>query len=142
MKKNLVILANSDKHSGRCIAGREIFEVSEQCRFGGWIRPVSPTGPLGFFDRRLTNGDDPQLLDIVKVRLLKHEPKPGQPENYLIAKDYEWRKVGRIKPKQLRGLVEKPSSLWVMSEINLDYVTAESIVKEPPSQSLYLYTGS
>jgi hypothetical protein len=35
--KRIVCLANSVKHGGLCIAGREVMEHG----FGGWIRPVS-----------------------------------------------------------------------------------------------------
>ena len=60
--KTFVCFANSRKHSGRCVAGKEWLDG----RPGEWVRVVSDwlTHELSATDRRYENGDDPQLLDV------------------------------------------------------------------------------
>lgn len=137
MSKTIVVLANSKKPSGRCIAGRAVIKRKGQLQFGGWIRPVSSMGGIRLTDSKFEEGGQPQLLDIVRVPITKHDPKKEQPENYLIDPQYYWEKKGRLSPTKLVELVEEPDTLWLRDALHSDYVTAESIVEKPPDQSLY-----
>ncbi|OGA65441.1 MAG: hypothetical protein A3G81_12465 [Betaproteobacteria bacterium RIFCSPLOWO2_12_FULL_65_14] len=108
--KRIVCLANSRKLSGRCVAGR----LYEGKRVGDWLRPVSArvTEEVDFSERRYENGDDPALLDIVDVPLLRPKPKGHQQENWLLDPTAYWKRVGRLEAKYLAALVENPARLW------------------------------
>lgn len=76
----ILCLANSIKHGGRCIAGLRTDGK-------GWIRPVSPRdeGGLTLDEYRLSNHENPQILDILDIEFFSPNPKPHQPENWLIS---------------------------------------------------------
>lgn len=42
--KTILVMANSIKKDGRCVAGLEITPV-DQYNLGNWIRPIDPTQP-------------------------------------------------------------------------------------------------
>jgi hypothetical protein len=108
--KRIVCLANSRKHSGRCIAGKEVLDGA----YGGWIRPVSarPSAELSEEERRYSDGDDPQVLDIVGIPMLAPAPLLHQTENHMIDADYYWTKISRLPWTGLRQLVDEPETLW------------------------------
>ncbi len=134
VNKQIVVLANSYKPGGTCIAGREVSFTGDQLNFGNWIRPVSSQGGISPSDSCLNGGNQPQLLDIVEIPVIKHQPVTGQPENYLIDSETSWKKIGAIHPQQLAYLVESPSNLWGRGS----YAASSSIRQNAPSQSLYL----
>ncbi len=138
MVKTIVVLANSRKHTGRCIAGRTVSLINDQLKFGDWIRPVSSEGEIKAADSKLKDGGQPQLLDIIQIPVIEHCPIQGQPENYLVDPQYPWKKIDQLPLMQLGELVEQPTTLWLEDVFHTDYVTAQAIVEDPPSQSLYL----
>jgi hypothetical protein len=71
-RKTIICLANSRKLTGRCVAGKEIIDN----KIGAWIRPVSarPTGELSEEERRFPRGQDPKLLDVIKVPMIGARP--------------------------------------------------------------------
>ena len=75
----MVCLANSRKYQERCIAG---IRVDGQ----GWIRPVASTEHGSLFPKhyRLKETGEPHLLDVIRVGCVRPDPKPHQPENWLI----------------------------------------------------------
>jgi hypothetical protein len=84
--RDIVILANSRRHDGRCIAGKDLAT-------GEWIRPISIFGkgrkdPEAFYDSDLNkligDPDGPKLLDCVKIGLSSACRTNCQPENYSI----------------------------------------------------------
>lgn len=111
-RKTIVCLANSRKHQGRCIAGKELVED----RLESWIRPISdrPLAELRRSERCYWLGREPRLLDVLSVTL--DRPGPGahafQAENHLIAANPRVRKRGRWKWKSLTPFLDRPSSLW------------------------------
>ena len=108
--KRLVLLANSRKHSGRCIAGKELLGSG----YGPWVRPISerPSAEVSLHERSYENGKEPQILDIVEVPLLKASPSLHQTENHLIDSGLCWLKKGELKWTDLDQLIDHPNSLW------------------------------
>ncbi|MBK1645218.1 hypothetical protein CKO25_11310 [Thiocapsa imhoffii] len=109
--QTLVILANSCKHNGRCLAGKRLTNG----HVGGWVRPVSaqPTGALTLTDQTLTDGTTPALLDLVKVPLRHPAPCDFQSENHLIHPQRDWTRVGRLNAAGLSHLVDPDATLWI-----------------------------
>jgi hypothetical protein len=91
--KTIICLANSRKMAGRCVAGKEMVGRG----IGGWIRPVSAraAGELSEDDRRFENGQDPGILDVIRVPMIEPRPHGYQSENHLIDERYYWAKEGK-----------------------------------------------
>ena len=108
--KRIVVLANSRKHSERCVAGKEILPNG----YGGWIRPVSARHGHGIDDRDSTyaDGNALQVLDVVDVPLVGPRPYACHTENCLISDPDYWVKVGAFDWGQARALAENPPTLW------------------------------
>lgn len=89
----IIVLANSKKLGGRCIAG-----IST--RSGRWVRPVSglPNGQLAPAHCRV-EGRQPELLDIVRFDYSEQLDNPAQPENLLL-EDSAWDLVGTVPPAE------------------------------------------
>jgi hypothetical protein len=96
----MLCLANSKKHGGRCVAG---LRADGQ----GWIRPVSfePEGTL--FDRHctLTDGSLAETLDLIRIRFATPRPEPHHPENRLITHT-SWELVARPAPQEMQTLLQ------------------------------------
>ncbi len=78
----IICLANSRKHSGRCIAGL-------RTDGNGWMRPVSilPEGILQERHYTLTDDSEAQLLDVIRIPFDKPRPQPHHPEDWQIRPD-------------------------------------------------------
>lgn len=88
--EEFVVLANSDKPGGRCVAG--ISTVS-----GEWVRPVSSrlsTGALSSRDCRV-DGRMVRAFDVVRFGYERRLDDPAQPENVLIDGS-DWTLTGDI----------------------------------------------
>ena len=98
--EEIVVLANSRKPGGRCVAG-----ISTAT--GRWVRPVSghsPTGALSLSDCRV-DGREAQLLDIVRFDYAEELNDPCQPENMLI--DHSpWKLTDILPPEDAYGFLE------------------------------------
>lgn len=139
ISKTIVCLANSRRPSGRCIAGRELTSKG----FGEWIRPVSsrPGKGLSAKDRCFEDENEPELLDLISIRLKKAQPERHQQENYLIDDEWYWEKKGVLSWTKLQKAVEDPDGpLWFndFSSINgrNDQVSEKQL--DGISRSLYL----
>jgi hypothetical protein len=109
--KRIVVLANSRKVSGRCIAGKEVSSNG----FIDWVRPVSlrPAGELSEADRQFSDGTDPKLLDVVDIYMTKHAPHGFQTENYAIDDTKYWRLVRKCTPADLKSALDASAViLW------------------------------
>lgn len=116
---DIVCLANSRKHAGRCVAGLRVDG-------GGWVRPVSqrPDGSLFPQDYWLDADSQPALLDLISVPLERAEPLPHQPENWVLG-DGVWRLKERPAPASVvRNLLRKhrPASPLILAPIYLTRV--------------------
>ena len=91
----MICLANSRKHQGRCIAG-----LRTDGR--GWIRPVGDSGDGALFpdEYMLQYGTEPQALDMLSIDVVEPRPEPHQPENWLIGRR-RWRLLARPAPREV-----------------------------------------
>lgn len=139
--KTLVCLANSRKLAGRCVAGM----VDDGS--GKWIRPVSarPSREVSAGERQYKDGTEPQVLDVVSVPLLRPQPHDFQSENWLLAPDCYWKKVGRAGWRELLSLEQHPSTLWINGTSTYhgkdDRIPTEEAVTLPDSLKLIRVTG-
>src|SRR5271166_917706 len=102
--KTIICLANSRKLAGRCIAGKEIASGN----IGVWVRPVSKSlmGELSEEDRRFENGQDPSLLDVIRIPMIEPRPHGFQAENHLIDDGYYWAKVRKATWDELGAALD------------------------------------
>jgi len=109
--KTIVCLANSRKHAGRCIAGKEMLPDG----FGGWVRPVSgrTTTELGRNERRYDDGKDPKIGDVMQVSLLEPAPHLYQRENQLVDAAQPYRRLSRLPWDLVSPMLDHPETLWV-----------------------------
>ena len=109
--KTLGVLANSCKHNGRCVAGKEL----SANQLGAWVRPTSnhPNGELHAFDQRLVGGGQLALLDVVDVPLSLPAPNGFQSENHQLAPGTSWVKRGRLDWAALGQAVDLCETLWL-----------------------------
>lgn len=108
--KRIVCLANSRKHSGRCIAGREVGPAGP----GGWVRPISdrPSHEVSEQERQYSDGSDPKVLDILDVPLVRAAPSVPQIENWILDPDWYWELYNRLPRAQLEQFVDS-GPLWL-----------------------------
>lgn len=107
--EEIVVLANSMKWGGRCVAG-----IST--RGGRWVRPVSDRlhGELRPLHHRI-DGRDLAPLDVVSFEHDGRVNNPAQPENVKVGNS-RWWLTGRVEPADALGhlspqLVEGPDLL-------------------------------
>lgn len=119
LTKDILILANSRKENGRCVAGITVEKVGGRLwrpAYGNeWVRPVSTgssTGELTIEDRCYPDRSEPELLDVVEIGLKERRPKNHQTENWLMDGDYDWVKRGEFT---MEGLCDIKNSdpLWL-----------------------------
>jgi len=112
--KKLVCLANSRKHSGRCIAGKEVLDEG----YGPWIRPVSArqTAEISEEERRYQDGVLPTVLDVMTVPIIGPAPHLYQAENVVIDAGRYWVKDGELPWSAVEDLVDRPTSVWTSGE--------------------------
>ncbi|HET9016046.1 MAG TPA: DUF488 domain-containing protein [Thermomicrobiaceae bacterium] len=140
-EKTFVVLANSFKYSGRCVAGREVhINADGSVTPGPWIRPVSDReeGELLPEHYLLEDDDPPRPLDIVSVPLLRKCDDPSQPENWLVDPSGRWRRIGVMSPLQLPALVDRPADLWLDPGSPTDRLPVDHLEGFPPGASIYL----
>lgn len=108
--KTVLILANSRKLSGRCIAGIEIRGNSGV----NWVRPVSARehGEVSEHERRYEDGTDPKVLDVVRIPVLEHVPNVHQTENWILDPKYYWERMRTATTRELDELTDS-SDLWL-----------------------------
>jgi hypothetical protein len=97
----VICLANSWKHGGRCIAGL-------RTDGGGWIRPVS-TGSGGILQSRhytLARGREAALLDVLQICLLNPQPALHHPEDWLLDAG-QWEQSMQFSPSTIRAFLQR-----------------------------------
>ncbi len=134
--KTIVCFANSRKTAGRCIAGKEW----QNGKPGEWIRPVSDrhTHEISQEERCYENGEDPQLLDIILIPCIVHNPLPHQKENHVIDSDYYWSNKGRIDWQNIQAWLDQPDTLWDTQKSSTSGVNNRVMIGQEDGNSLYL----
>ncbi|WP_303863548.1 hypothetical protein [Alkalibaculum bacchi] len=98
MYREIIVLAKSSKHSEYCLAGVDTTT-------GEWIRPISSNivneGSVPIIDVTYRDGNQVQILDMIKIKLLSHKPTISQPENYLYDSNFKWEKTGQSSLAEL-----------------------------------------
>lgn len=139
--KTLVVLANSIKKGGRCIAGREI---TPDGALGDWVRPVCPDGEgsegalMPARHCRLEDGGMPQVLDVARVPLTRGRNDPGQPENGEVEPTAPWSLVPSQALPPRAQLAESPESLWLEAGGRQDRISPSALAAEGRAASLVL----
>jgi hypothetical protein len=134
--KRILVLANSYKSHGRCIAGREI---KSDGSLGPWIRPISNHGEGEFngYETRLADGPQVEVLQRVAIPLERLADDPYQPENWFVQGFGNWRDVSATCPVfPLGRLIESPSDLWQEPGRFADWVSHGWLQSNPPKRSL------
>lgn len=110
MTREIVILTKSTKRGGYCVAGVD-------ARSGEWVRLTSSDewshGALTEAHMTYENGGACEVLDHVRVEVLREAPAAHQPENVLIDEQKRLRKLGtwtmqdvlRVHPAERMELV-------------------------------------
>ncbi len=85
----IICLANSIKHGGRCIAGLKTDG-------SGWLRPISTTRDGTLYEEHYTlvDGHEPQLFDLLSIECTQPYPSCHQPENWVINDRRPWQRSG------------------------------------------------
>jgi hypothetical protein len=141
--KRVLVLANSRKLGGRCVAGREIIDsrTGQPFSLGPWIRPVTSHegGALDWEELWLNSGKQVQVMDFVEMKLAERAKDPCQPENWRIVSSQRWVDVSNryVKPA-LSTLQESPRDLWRQPGVRSDRISHSLLHLDPPRQSLYL----
>lgn len=110
--RNIVILANSYKKNGSCVAGKDI-DTKE------WIRPVADSdgAALNSDQTKMTNSiwDGTYALKTLqkaKIKFIKKVPLSSQPENYLIDASSTWSHHYNLKRESLSAYEDHPEHIW------------------------------
>jgi len=136
---DIVCLANSRKHQGRCITGL-------RRDGGGWVRLVSGEKDGTLYPGRhyrLPDGTDPRVLDMLRIDVVGHHPSPHQPENWL-SKHPNWHRGQPLDLAALKDLlrphIEQGPALFGNT---LDRIAYAIIENSAPTPSLALvYPGA
>jgi hypothetical protein len=105
-----VCLANSRKHSGRCLAGKALYNGT----YSKWIRPFTehPSEELQYNEHCLQTGQDAAILDLLEIKLLEPKGTLHQQENWLMDVSVPLKKKGSMGLEELSKLVDSPETLW------------------------------
>lgn len=113
--KRILVLANSSKSPGRCVAGIEILsETPEGISFGDFIRPIDMTQPEGSIkdDTATINGCMVRPMDILDLEVCKQADDPNHPEDWIICQGSDWQLRGRLSVDRLKELPHAPMDRW------------------------------
>lgn len=130
--RDIVILANSKKYLGHCIAGKDL-------KTGEWVRPVAPPSVRTvstFLDndlRRLYgNPLGPKLLDCVHIEFENSCPCFYQPENEYIHWGSRWEKIGVLPKNRLSEFEDVPPFEWIGTKSRADLINLETAINTGP----------
>ncbi len=134
--KTMVLLTASRKYRGQCLAGKEL-EGGEARK---WVRPVSDseTGELTPDHIRLKTGEIPKIFDVLQIPVQGQAIRAHdayQTENYLIANNQSWEKIGIFNPQDLPKICDKVDQLWVNGQ-SAQYGVNDQIPEDDARQNI------
>ena len=140
IRKKILVLANSFKQGGRCVAGRFIKKQEERWQVGEWCRPILPDGD-GHDSIPVDVCSECYPLDVVSIELDGRQPAPGQPENWLWRRGSSMTVVHSFNNmnNSLAGIVETPDNLWLDPGAYRPDAVRDT---QPVERSLYLVQPS
>lgn len=136
--KRLLILANSIKKRGRCVAGQLLGSGTPGYR-QGWFRPISDLGEGELLPQHMQVAGGKPLLpfDVVKVPVLRHAANKAHPEDWFVA-EAPWEYERTADATKVGAVVESPSDLWLEDELKPNRCSPEFILSRVTHQSLYV----
>lgn len=135
--KRIIVLANSMKKKGRCVAGRELGE--DETDVGHWLRPISNVEEGTLMPRHMAvdRGKPLEVLHIVDVPLTRYADDRCHPEDWEVGKE-KWRYVDRFDSGGVASLEETPGDLWLEDRSRTDRVECDFLLRRRHHQSLHL----
>ena len=134
--RRIIVLANSVKKGGRCVAGRALTSSGEVTE---WIRPVSAVDEGTLMPEHMTvnHGHNLDVLDVVNVPLEIHNGDQCHPEDWLVD-NTEWEFLEKYDHDTIADLEDNPNDLWLEDSNHSDRATCGYLQSQYHHQSLYL----
>lgn len=113
--KSILVLANSMKKGGRCVAGIEVTpRDGNEYDLGKWIRPIDPTQPEGTipYQRTLIGTRELKPLDCIKIQFSGSSNDPYHPEDMEIVTTEKWQQDGHFTNQIFDTLPDDSGDLW------------------------------
>lgn len=136
ISKFILVLANSIKKGGRCVAGMEITSIQgNDFTLGDWIRPVDPTQDEGTIPTYTTfiGNRFVKPLDCVKIFFTGSSNDQFHPEDFEIDTSSKWEKVGTMTEDVFSSLPDESKDLW-----GADSATSRKVVPTEGIKTLRL----
>jgi hypothetical protein len=133
--KDILCLAFSKRDGGHCFGGIDLEAQT-------WVRPVSSkgSGELPYHECLIRKPDgtfaEPSLLDVLRIDLQKPQPRPAQPENWLMGES-EWEFVGRKQFADLAPWIHRNDDPELFRNYSKS-LSVDEVVRRNPSYSLTL----
>jgi hypothetical protein len=107
----IIVLANSKKNGGRCIAGKSLSSTP----YFSWVRPVADRGNNSIMRNEYTyeSGGEPRLLDVAEISLIGPCGEPPQTENWILNNSVKWKKAMELNLDLLPIFTDPDASLWI-----------------------------
>lgn len=127
----MLVLANSRKTGGRCLAGVALDDFS-------WVRPVSAVGQGELSDEECAvDGHTPRLLEVVTFEHDGPEGDPAQPEN-VVLNDAAWTSEGMASTALVREATRQVTLTRRPLLVNNGAAVPEHVAAEGVAASLAL----
>lgn len=114
--KHILILANSRRPGGHCVAGKIATPLSETSYdvTDRWIRLVDPRNPAGgvAYQNTICRGKAIRPLDLIEVTTTTHCNNEDHPEDWFFDPTRQWQKVAELPRSCLANIVDRNITLW------------------------------
>lgn len=134
MRRNIVILANSNMYGGRCIAGKDL-KTKEWIRLRSPFEHVGLNGAFSYQDllELCGNINGPQLLDVWEISIGENCPSEHQPENMKV-EGVDWEK--KSVDFSIGDLVDGADCEWLNSGNPINRIDRSHFESQNYSSSL------